>query len=257
MAGTANTNTFMLGTATVSMGLDTGSVFDLGPAQSIGLVKNFTVTSEPSYVELTQGVKNTIVSTVLNKNTVRATMEVYEFTAQNLTYGLGLDGSTVAAKTIATTLASALTNSAVATVASTTGFAVGDMVMLIDSTSDDKVWVRKIASIQAGTSLTFSTNIPASVTIPSGSAVKVVNKVKVGDRSNQPFLNAKVAGVLADGTPVVVLFPKLRLTKGFNMAFSSDNFGNLPFEFAIYDPVTTDPYFSDFPNESAHIYIQK
>jgi hypothetical protein len=105
MAGEAKTNNFMLGTATVMLG-PMDDVFDLTPANhSIGLVKNFQLQSQPTFADLTQGIKNTQVYSVHTGNDVRASMEVYEFTAQNLSYALGLAATGIAEQTASGALA--------------------------------------------------------------------------------------------------------------------------------------------------------
>lgn len=61
MAGEAKSTSFVLGTATVMIG-PRADVFELTPEEhSIGLVKNFTLSGDPSYLDLTHGVRNTIV----------------------------------------------------------------------------------------------------------------------------------------------------------------------------------------------------
>lgn len=256
MAGEAKTNSFMLGTATVMLGPQ-AQLFDLTPAEhSIGLVKNFTMTSEPQYTELTQGVKNTLVMSVLTRNVVRATMEVYEFTGKNIAYGLGLDASSMETPNVETTVANEVVgdgNIKAIPVASATNLAEGDVILLWDD-SNDGVLPRKIASIAMNT-LTVDKAIPDGVTLEVGAKVQKVNRIDVGSLQEQPFLAAKVVGKLADGKSAVILIPKVRITKGFTLAFSTENFGNLPFEFSVYDLVATDPLYADFKDRgSAAVY---
>ncbi len=250
MPGTAQTNKFMLGTATVMVG-PTADLYDLNPTDhSIGLVKNFSVTSEPTYTELTQGVQNELVYSVMTSNPVRASMEVYEYTSRNLHYALGLDGSAITELTVTTAVNGAVTAlDDQLVVDSATGLAVGDYIMIIKGSEDDFV-VRKISAI-TGTTLTVSVDLPA---IPDNSVVRKVTRTDVGAVENQPFFSAKIAGTLADGTEMVILIPKVRVTKGFNLAFSSDQFVNLPFEFSVYDLVNTDDFYAEFDGAKAMIF---
>jgi hypothetical protein len=257
--GLAKTNAFMLGTASVLIGAQ-ADLFDLNPADhSIGLVKNFSMSAEPGYVELTQGVKNTVVFSVLNANPVRASMEVFEFTGQNIANGLGLDGSLQTAQTDASTIGTQVVgdNTVVAIpVASGASFAQDDYIMIPYGTADeDKYLVRKVASISMNT-LTVDKPIPTGITLAVGKAVKVVSMIGVGSKTEQPFLSAQVVGTLADGKEIAILIPKLRITKGFTMAFQSDNYGNLPYEFTVYDLVATDPHFADFAGDQARIFTR-
>ena len=91
-AGSAKTESFNLGAATVMIG-PKEDVLDLTPEKhSIGLVKNFSFTSNDQYIDLTQGVRNSVVYSVKTGTEVSASMEVYEYTSKNLAYALGLEG---------------------------------------------------------------------------------------------------------------------------------------------------------------------
>lgn len=257
MAGTAKTNAFMLGSATVMMGKPE-DLFDLNPADhSVGLVKNFSMQSEPSYSELTQGVKNTIVASVMTNNAVRCSMEVYEFTAANLAWGLGLDGTGKAAIDVASTVAAEVTgdgtvNAIDVAAGDGTNFAADDFIT-IDINGDDNVLIRKVVSVNVDT-LTLDKAFATGVTIPAGATVRKVNHIGVGSKEEQPFLAAKVVGKIYDGSQMSILIPKLRIVRGFNLAFSTDDYGNLPFEFTIFDLANTDPFYTDFGGDSARIF---
>lgn len=260
MAGLAKTSAFMLGTASVLVGPQ-ASLFDLNPTtHGLGLVKNFKVSAEPSYTELTQGVKNSIVFSVLTKNTVRASMEVFEYTSKNLAYGLGLDGSSVTQTTVATTTSGSLSGGAgIGTttplaVASATNLAANDYIMIFYGT-DDQILVRKIAS-KSSNNLTLDADIPTGITVASGAVVKKVTVVGVGSKTEQPFLSAMAIGALADGSEVMIAFPKVRITKGFDVDFRTDNYGNLPYEFTIYDQVASDPFYAAFGGDQAKVFTR-
>lgn len=254
MAGEAKTTAFMLGAATVMIGTP-DQLFDLNPDEhSIGLVKNFRMTSEPSYTELTQGVKNQIVYSVMTGNTVRASMEAYEYTGRNVAYSLGLEGSGFTAQTVATDLsapASAADTSI--TVTDETGFQVGDYVMIQNGTGD-QVYVRKVTAV-AATTLDFAQPLP--VALPVGTTVTRSNAIGIGSKAETPFLAAKIVGQLADGSENVLLCPKIRITNGFSLGFTTEGFDNLPYEFSFYDLVATDPFYSEFKDEQAKLLTKK
>ena len=255
MAADAKTNSFMLGIATVMVGAQ-ADLHNLYPAaHSLGLVKNFAMTAEPSYTELTQGVKNTLVASVMTQNPVRASMEAYEFTARNLKWGLGLDGSSTATLDEATTASGQVVGDDEVVVVPFTAvddFTAGDHVA-INIDDDDNVVIRKIASIET-LNVTLTQPIPTGITIPSGAAIKNVNVMGVGSKTDQPFLSAKAVGKLSDGTHVTILMPKIRVVRGFNLAFSTEDFGNMPFEFTVYDQVTSDPFYAEFGGDAARIF---
>lgn len=250
--GLAKTSAFMLNTASVLIGSQ-ANLFNLTPtANSIGLVKNFKISAEPSYTELTQGVKNTIVFSVLTKNAVRASMEVYEHTAKTLAYGLGLDGSTGYSVAAATTTSGAVSPAATTIpVTSATGIAANDYI-IINYGSDDNTLVRRVTTV-AALNLTVAAT-PAGLTIPSGSLVQKIATVGIGSKVEQPFLSAMIIGGLADGTQGLIAIPKMRITKGFDLDFRTDNYGNMPFEFTIYDQVAADPFYAEFAGDQARAF---
>jgi hypothetical protein len=251
MAGEAKSQKFMLGTATVMIGPQT-DLFNLNPDEhSIGLVKNFTISGQPSYTELTQGVKNSVVYSIMTGNPVTATMEVYEHTSKNLAYGLGLDGSAFDPTAISTTTNADVPANAAGTklipVASTTGIVAGDWIQALPTGVTDKVLVAKVKDIDAtAKTITIMDEQAFDYALANGSIVKKVNVVGIGSKSDQPFLAAKIVGNLADGTPVALLIPKVRVTGGFTLAFKSDSFGNLPYKFQPYDLTQDDPFYETF-----------
>ena len=254
MAGEAKTNSFMLGSATVMIGPQ-ADLFTLAPStHSIGLVKNFTTSSEPQYTDLSQGVKNTIVASVMTSNRVRAQMEVYEYTAKNIAYALGLNGSSLTPISSSTTTSAAVTANATSiTVAQATGLAVNDWIMIQEG-DDDKVFYRRIVTVATNT-LTLNASLPVALT--SGCVVRKVNVIDVGSTVDQPYLSAQIVGSLADGTEIGLYIPKLRITAGFSLGFTTDNFGNLPLEFTLYDLTSDDPNYALFSGKQAMLFTPK
>lgn len=253
MPGLAKTTELMLGTATVMLGTQ-ANLFDLTPvANSIGLVKNFSISSEPAYTELTQGVKNNLVHSVMTSNPVRASMEVFEYTAQNLDYSLGLDGASRVANTVTGTLSAASAGSddqLVMQVGEGASYTVGDFVRVRVDT-DDHVLIRKVTVI---TTDTLTVDKAINEVVPIDASVDVVNVISIGSKVDQPFLSAKIVGKLANDQPIAILIPKVRITRGFTMQFGTDDYGNLPLEFTVFDLTSTDALFADFGTESAKIF---
>lgn len=258
MAGEALTNAFVLSTATVMIGTQ-ADVFDLTPADnSIGLVKNFTVTAEPSYNDLTQGVKNNIVYSVLTDNPVRASMEVYEFTSKNMSYGLGLDGAGLTAQNTlllnATASAAATTCDAESATDVSGDYATGDWISIQSVANPDLTHLAVLSGVPTYVSTTLTFNftawaIGANTNFIVGDKVSKVERVNVGSKLEQPFLGAKVVGILPEANkPITLIIPKLRITRGFSLAFTSDNYGNLPFEFTPFELVAADPFYTEFLN---------
>lgn len=242
MAGEAKSTKFAVGAATLMLG-PLADLMNLNvDAHSVGLAKNIVVTAESSFLDLTQGVKNSLVYQVMNGQTTRITAEVYEMTAKNLTYGLGLDGSALSVANVATTLtANIAANANVAQVANASGFSANDWLMIQPSASSDDIQLRRAANIVSN-NITLSANVP--VLVPSGAIVKKVNAINVAGEEVPTYVAAKIAGNLADGTPIVLLFPKVKITRGFTVGFQTDNYGNLPFEISAFDQVPGDPFYA-------------
>lgn len=261
--GLAQTAQFLLATGTLMIG-PSSKVMELTPAlHSLGLVKNVAAVADPQFAELTQGVQNDVVYSVNTNNQVRISAEVYEHTNRNLAYGVGLDGSGTdfAMSSQATTLASQMTASAVANVATGDGadFEAGDWLIIQDVTDGnmDKIHVGKVASV-ASDAVTLATGyaVPTGVTFPAGSRVYHIPKpITLGAGNSMPALGAKIVGVLPEGNePVTLVFPKVRITKGFSLSFAGDNFQNLPFEIVPYALLPTDPYYADFGGAKGRVF---
>lgn len=254
MAGEAKTSEFLLSTATVMVG-PMSKVMELSPAlHSIGLVKNVQVKTTPKFVDLTQGVNAQVVFSVNTELQSKITSEVFEYTGANLAYAAGLDGSAVTSP--------AQTSCSLATAVSVGGasliLATGSVALLalvtgsyvVVSDGADKCHVGKVASITSDT-LTLATGytMPTSAVYPiSTSIVYAVNRTLVGATNNQALFAAKLVGILpGSGSPITMIFPKIRITAGMDLAFdANNNFSNMPFEFQPYAMLPSDPYYADF-----------
>lgn len=248
MYGLANTNRFMLGAATLLLGPQ-ADLFNLTRAKhSVGMIKNFALTAEPSFTELTQGVRNTVVFSVMTGHAVRGSAELYEFTPQNIAYTAQMNGAAFVADTnIETTTTAAVdgttTPATSITVAAATGLAADDWILIQSPTSPDDAVPRKIVSIATDT-LTVAPAIERQ--IASGATVRRMNFIEVGGKEEVPFYSALVHGVLADGSELTVALPKVRVTNGLNLSFQTNDYGNMPIELGVYDLVATDPHYAVF-----------
>ncbi|WP_454287260.1 hypothetical protein [Rhizobium arsenicireducens] len=262
MAGAAKTKNFLLSTATVMVG-PPADLHKLNPAEhSLGLVKNFQMTADPTYVELTQGVKNSVVMSVKNSDGVKCSMEVYEYTLRNMGYAAGLDASGVSFDSIETMWLASSAFAANAIEVSTDIsllLATGDYIFMQNGL-DDKVHIAKVASVvfaTAKTTITLAAGYEPAVTslFPIGTRIGKVKRVDVGATDVQPEFAAKIVGLLPkDNAPFTILLPKIKITKGLGVAFQTDNFGNLPFEFTPYSGVSTDPFYSEYAEACAVLF---
>ena len=104
MAGEARSDSFLLGTATVMIGAQ-ADLMNLNVANSVGLVKNIMLQTTPGFTELTQGVKNTLVYSVMTSNKSMVQGEMFEYTSRNMAYALSIDGTSLSPSTVASTVA--------------------------------------------------------------------------------------------------------------------------------------------------------
>jgi hypothetical protein len=89
-----------------------------------------------------------------------------------------------------------------------------------------------------------------------------VNMIPVGSDEVQPYYGIKIVGILPNGNePVTIICPKAKITAGFNIGFTTDNYGNMPFEFTPYDltkeDYTNNPSLNEFKKYSANCFVYK
>lgn len=264
MPGTAKTSQFLLSTATVMLG-PLADLHNLNPAaHSVGLAKNFQMSLDPQYTELTQGITNSVVMSVRTSEAIRASFEVYEYTLRNIAYAAGIDASGVsfdssAGLALSTASITTAATSIVVTGDVTTTYPVGTY-FFIQAGTDDLVHIAKVSAVafsSPNTTITFTGfAIPTGVTFPVGSRVGRVRKVDVGSGVLfQPELAAKIVGILPkNNEPFTILLPKVKVTRGLNVAFDSANFTNLPFELTPYSQTTTDPFYAEYGGASAILF---
>jgi hypothetical protein len=269
MAADAKTTNFMLGVAEVMLG-NVNELYDLNPVtHGIGLVKNFTCEATKDRTDLTQGRTNDIVFSMTTSSTTKCNMEVYEYSVSNMAYALGLQGGavTVASGDALTTTGSVAFSSGSVSLSFADGTGlqtpiVGDYVSLRNPNSENILMgkVSAVTGITAGTASTATMTVDiadlnSTQTIAAGTLVSVVNVLDIGSTDVDYDLSAKVSGQLANGTWVTFLFPKVRITSGLSIAFTTDNFGNIPFEFTPLKASASDPYYAEFKGVAAKILV--
>lgn len=250
MTGLAKTSQVLLSTATVMIGA-TSDLHALNPAEhSIGLVKNVSVSSDPQFAELTQGLQNDVVMSVKNGVGLRMSMEVYEYTLRNMAYAAGVDGSGAGFAPITTTFTAA-SNPAGTSVEvdsdASSEISTGDYVF-IQNQMDDVVHIAKVASVATvNITLAAGFEVPAGANFTAGARVGKVKRIDIGGQTTQPELGAKIVGLLPkNNEPVTILIPKLRITRGLGMSFSADQYSNMPFEFTPYAGIPGDPFYGEY-----------
>lgn len=262
------TDQFNIGVATVMVGKPE-DVLTLTPeANSIGLIKNFSLTSETNEVTLTQGLRNTIVDSQVTSVTTQATFEVYEYTASNLAYAAGLDGAKFSMRGeyklgAAITGGSSATSVILKDVPSTQVLPAGTVLAIQCSNEKmyDKVYLAKVASSEAtdgDLTITLESAIPAGWDFTEGDKVFVVNPIPVGGDEAQPYFGIKIVGVLPNGNePFTLIFPKAKITSGLTINFTTDNYSSMPFEVTPYDLTSSDAMFDEFKKYNSNLILYK
>lgn len=184
-AGSAKTNKFNLGAATVMIG-PRDQVLDFTPEKnSIGLVKNFTFSSNDQYIDLTQGVRNTVVYSVKTGSEITASMEVYEYTSKNLAYALGLEGYELVEGASMTLNTAVDGTQSVTTISARAGegataddVVVGDYVTIQGnkSSNEDLVFVGKVNAVTYNT----ATAPEVATTGTIGDLIRAFNGIRAG-----------------------------------------------------------------------------
>lgn len=242
---------FLIGNATVMLAPQATDVFSLTPAlHSVGMVKNVNLGVESDSIELRNGILQNLVDSKKSNVRMNVTFEGYEFTAANLYRALGYaTGGTIQRKrgTLTSAAAAAATTISIASYPvpgdSASGItAIGDIpsgstIVIQKANQPDVVFPVRTTAAASGSgpySLTISA-IPTGMSFDVGDIVWVVNEMAVGDQRTEDFFCMKIAGTLSNhNVPLVVIFPKVKVMRGFQLQFSETDYANLPFEVSPY-----------------------
>lgn len=245
------TPSFLIGNATVMLAPQGSDVFGLMPdLNSIGMVKNVTIGVDSDTIELRNGILQNLVDSQKSNVRMTATFEGYEFSAANLYRSLGFaTNATVQRRRgiLTANVASAATSISLNTnpvpgdpnsgITAVANIPVGATVLLQKANQADAVFPARVTATTTGTgpyTVTISA-LPTGVSFSTGDTVWVVNEMDVGSQQPADFFCMKIAGTLSNyNVPLVVIFPKVKITKGFNLTFSETDYSNLPFEISPY-----------------------
>jgi hypothetical protein len=268
-------NKFVIGNATVMLAPFSADVFALNPdTHSVGMVKAVTITQEADQIMLKNGITQNTVDTQKSNVNMTTTFEGYEFSAKNLMYALGLQGSVVKRLRGKLTAAAA----AAATSFSVESYPIpGDAASLIDAVGDipngatlllqkadqpDNVYPCKAVAATTGTGPYVVTidALPAGVSFAVGDTVWVVNEINAGSTEQDQYFCAKIVGKLSSNNePIVVVMPKVKVAKGFNLSFSEQDHSNMPFELTplvmTKTETTSTPKLAGFEKTIAKAYV--
>lgn len=231
--GAATSKKFVLENATVMLG-PLGDGEDLIPdLHSIGLFKEATVNVNRTFTSLTQGVRQQKLDEQLTGEDIMVSGKGYEFGAKQIAYALGQDGHGLLSNGLRTTTTVAETSgSSSITLALTTGLAVGNTLVIGPKGDLD---AGLIAVIEAISGQVITLDRPLAMALPVGSEVTQGRISYVGgDNYVNTYKAMKVTSVATNGDPLVLVFPKVKVTSSFSMALSSSDYASIPFTFQSY-----------------------
>jgi hypothetical protein len=246
-------NAFMLSSATIMMApAFTTPVFDMTPAANgLGMCRDVAFKVDSSMLELKNGISQSIVDA--RRTSVQASISamIFEMTTANIQRAAAIANSGVTPQIKRGILTTALTGSATSVIINTDGVP-GDVNSAITGVSDiptgstiviqrvngeqDYVFPTVSSGVATGTGpytipLGAGYAIPAGMTFPVGAHVWIVFPVIVAGAIQDDLFGVKITGTLSNyDRPVTAVFPKVRISKGFQISFTEADYGHMPFE---------------------------
>lgn len=243
---------FSLTSATIMIGKAfVDDVFSLIPAtHSVGMVSEANVTIDSSITELLNGVAQVTVDAKRTGVSASITANVYEMTAQNFMRSQAMAGTAGAIKRGVLTAAAAaeavslsVASDPIPGEAGSGITAVGDIpsgsTILLQRPNGETDYVFPTKTTAAATvatdvyTLAIADNykIPLGVTFPIGTRVWIVPAVSVGDIDADDQFCVKITGTLTSfDRPVTYVAPKVRMVRGFQIAFNETQYTSMPWE---------------------------
>ena len=259
MAGTATAQTdrFNFSTATIMVGPQSGGFAMTPTLNSLGLTKKCVISGEPSVVTLTQGIRNEAVSSITNRFNLKFSVDVFEYTAKNIAYGMSLNGALFTTNTAVNPVSAAAASAATSIKVAgdqTAVYVVGSWIFMQEGLTD-QVHYGKVTTVSYGapdTTISFAaTPIPTGMSFSLAQGrVGLVNKIDANPAVSDNYFAVQVVGnLITDKRPIALRLPKCRITKGFNLKMDADAYDMMGYEFEDFVPLPTDPgYSTDYVN---------
>lgn len=246
--GSAVSNEFSIGTAEVRVGPLT-EAGRLAQSRSVGLVDNATISFAVASVDLKGGFPQQIVDTAVTEQTGSIKVTAREFSRRNLDIMLGNSISGAAVVDVSTTLATAANiaaNATSITVASATGLAVDDVIVIYPEGRPQDVTVTQISAIATNV-LTLKTGMGTVVAYPalteSGTVFHVfkAHGVAAGNVSRTNYFSVMLLQQKnSSGRPAVWSIWKAANSGSMEQGTSATDYGSLSMEMKILQPTASD-----------------
>jgi hypothetical protein len=242
---------FALSEATIMIGRAfVDDVFSLTPEKhSVGMVSEVNVGVDSSLTELMNGVAQVSVDARRTGVSTSITGNVYEMTAQNLMRAHGLSGTATPVKRgkLTAPLAAGATSISIASdpipgeatsaITATTDIPAGATILIQRGDGEqDYVFPTVTSAAATGTgpyvaAVDAAHGVPTGMSFPAGARVWVISPVSVGDIDADDLFCVKIAGKLSNfDRPMVYIAPKVRMVKGFGIAYTETAYGSMAWE---------------------------
>ena len=245
-------SSFSLSSATLMMApAFTTDVFSLTPAlHSVGMADEVNVTLDSSINSLLNGVAQATVDSKRTGVASGITANVFEMTAANFLRSQGFNRAPLvmkrliltaplAAGAVSITASSNPVPGEVSSDATTVDDIPAGSTLLIQRPSGETDYIFPTKSSAAATLNAGSFTIPiaapyaipAGMSFPVGTLIWVVMPIGVANIDADDLFGVKISGTLTNfNRPVVAVFPKVRIAKGFQLSFSSTQYTSMPWE---------------------------
>lgn len=245
--GAPESDGFILNEATLMLG-PLGSFKDLTVEEhSVGLFKQLAITNTRNFADLPVGVRQETVAQTLTSDMWEITGNGFEYNPRTLMYALGQEGytQTLAAQVKTTVSAPAATATSEITVASATGLAVGDFIIVQPAIGDDNGLVYKILTLAA---MVITLDRPLVSPLAVGDTVVKTKIIETNPTncSGATYLSAKIVSAKSNCEPIVIWIPKVQVTSGLQLTFGASDYSSIPYTMRALTPTRTDAGYADF-----------
>lgn len=241
---------FSLSSATIMLGRAfEDDVFALTPEKdSVGMVSEVSIGIDSSITELLNGVQQVAVDAKRTGVSSTITGNVFEFTAANFMKAQAIGGTPLPVKRGLLTASAAaggtslsissdpIPGEASSAISSLSDIPSGSTLLIQRVNGQtDYVFPAKTSAAATGTGsgpyTVPVTAIPAGMSFEAGSRVWIVHPVSVGDMDADALFCAKIVGTLSNyDRPVMYIAPKVRMVRGFQLAFNETAYSSMPWE---------------------------
>lgn len=261
---------FSLSSATIMLGdAFDDDVFALTPEDnSVGMSSEVNIGIDSSITELLNGVQQVAVDAKRTGVAATITGNVFEFTAQNFMRAQAMSGTATQVRrgVLTAPAAAGAVSLSIATdpIPGEAGSGItglGDIpsgsTLLIQRVGgeQDYVFPTKTSAAATGTGpftvpIADPYDIPANMSFVAGARVWIITPLGVGDMDADALFCAKVTGTLSNyDRPVTYVSPKVRMVRGFQIAFNETAYSSMPWEMRPLvmsaGEVATNPRFAD------------